>query len=96
MGALLGTVLTWFAGFFGATLITKIAGLVVFSGIAQVMVSYLIGQIETMASGAPQEWLAVSNIMGIWDALGIVAGAWALKLTIKNYSVGPGAAITGG
>lgn len=96
MGALLVKVFSWFAGFMGASLIAKVAGLVVFSGISQIMVGYLVGEIESRASGAPAEWLAVSNIMGIWEALGVIAGAWALKLTISSYSVGPGAAITGG
>ena len=95
MPAMLAGLLTWFASFFGATLIGKVAGLVVFSGLSQVMVSFFIDQVISVASGAPAEILTILNLIGIWDALGVIAGAWTLILTIRAYSVGPGAAITG-
>lgn len=84
------------SGFFIASLIARVAGLVVWSGVSMALVDYVMGQIENAASGAPQEWLQIAALMGIWDALGIIIGAWAFRLMLDQFSIGPGAAITGG
>ncbi|PAU76429.1 hypothetical protein CK501_15955 [Halovibrio salipaludis] len=84
------------SGFFIASLIARIAGLVVWSGVSMVLVDYVMEQIESAASGAPQEWLQIAALMGIWEALGIIIGAWAFRLMLDQFSIGPSAAITGG
>ena len=96
MGKLIVGILTWFASFGVATLIAKVAGLVVFSGVAMVMTDYLVEMIEGAASGAPQQWLSISRLMGLWEAIGVVIGALALRITLQKFEMGPSSAITGG
>ena len=96
MPAVLVSILTWFAGFVTSGLIAKVAGLIVFSGISQVMVSWLMDQVSSTVSGAPGEVVQLLGLYGVWDVIGIFGGAMAMVLTINAYRVGPSAAVTGG
>lgn len=86
----LGRILAWV----GASLIFKIftslgVGFVVITGVTA-LINAAFTEIQSLTSGAPAQVVAILGMLRIDDAITVLAGAVAVRLSLKTLGVGGG------
>lgn len=95
MPAFLVSLLTGFGTYLSATLMARVASLVVFSTVSMTAIDSLLDA-ATSNLGAAGDAMFMAQLAGIGEGFSMIGSAILLRATINAWSVRPGAAITGG